>query len=45
MFSKLLAAKRAMHHGVTVNIINGRTKGILSSCSAAGVMALSSEPR
>ena len=31
MFSKLLAAKRAMHHGVTVNIINGRTKGIISS--------------
>jgi len=31
MFSKLLAAKRAMHHGITVNIINGRTKGIISS--------------
>jgi len=31
MFSKLLAAKRAMHHGVTVNIINGRTKSIISS--------------
>jgi glutamate 5-kinase len=31
MFSKLLAAKRAVHHGVTVNIINGKTKGIISS--------------
>ncbi len=31
MFSKLLAAKRAVHHGITVNIINGRTKGVISS--------------
>lgn len=31
MFSKLLAAKRTVHHGITVNIINGRTKGVISS--------------
>ncbi len=31
MFSKLLAAKRALHHGIAVNIVNGRTKGVLSS--------------
>ncbi len=31
MFSKLLAAKRAVHHGITVNIVNGRTKGVISS--------------
>jgi glutamate 5-kinase len=31
MFSKLLAAKRAVHHGITVNILNGRTKGAISS--------------
>lgn len=31
MFSKLLAAKRAVHHGITVNIINGRDKGAISS--------------
>ncbi len=31
MFSKLLAAKRAVHHGITVNIINGRNKGAISS--------------
>ncbi len=31
MFSKLLAAKRAVHHGITVNIVNGRTEGIISS--------------
>jgi len=31
MYSKLLAAKRAVHHGITVNIINGRKKGVISS--------------
>jgi glutamate 5-kinase len=31
MFSKLLAAKRAVRHGITVNIINGRRKGAISS--------------
>jgi glutamate 5-kinase len=31
MFSKLLAAKRAAHHGITVNIISGKTKGVISS--------------
>lgn len=31
MFSKLLAAKRAVHHGITVNIVNGRTNGVISS--------------
>jgi len=31
MFSKLLAAKRAVHHGIAVNIVNGRTKRVISS--------------
>lgn len=31
MFSKLLAAKRAVRHGITVNIINGRKKSAISS--------------
>jgi glutamate 5-kinase len=31
MFSKLLAAKRAVRHGITVNIVNGRKKGVISS--------------
>lgn len=30
MYSKLLAAKRAMNHGITVHIINGRKDGLLS---------------
>lgn len=31
MYSKVLAAKRAMNSGITVNIVNGRKKGILLS--------------
>lgn len=31
MYSKVLAAKRAMNSGITVNIVNGREKGILLS--------------
>ena len=31
MYSKLIAAKRAVHHGITVNIVNGRMEGVLSS--------------
>lgn len=31
MYSKVLAAKRAMNNGITVNIVNGRRKGILIS--------------
>ena len=31
MFSKLLAAKRAVHYGITVNVVNGKTKGVISS--------------
>lgn len=31
MYSKILAAKRAMHSGIVVNIINGRRKGGVSS--------------
>jgi glutamate 5-kinase len=31
MYSKLLAAKRAMDYGITVNIISGRKPGLLSS--------------
>lgn len=29
MYSKVLAAKRAMEHGITVHIINGKKKGLL----------------
>ena len=31
MYSKLLATKKALNHGVTVNIINGRKEGLLCS--------------
>jgi len=31
MYSKILAAKRAMNSGITVNIVNGRKKGIITS--------------
>ncbi|OGW23804.1 MAG: glutamate 5-kinase [Nitrospirae bacterium GWC2_42_7] len=31
MFSKVLAAKRAVNNGITVNIISGRTSGLLIS--------------
>lgn len=31
MYSKVLAAKRAMNSGITVNIVNGRKKGVLIS--------------
>ncbi|MFZ6017205.1 MAG: glutamate 5-kinase [Nitrospirota bacterium] len=31
MYSKLLAAKRAVSHGITVNIISGRKDGLLTS--------------
>jgi glutamate 5-kinase len=31
MFSKLLAAKRAVHHGIAVNIVNGRTEAVISA--------------
>lgn len=31
MYSKLLAARRAASHGISVFIINGRTKGLLNS--------------
>jgi glutamate 5-kinase len=31
MFSKVLAARRAVHHGIAVNIVNGRTKGVISA--------------
>lgn len=31
MYSKVLAAKRAVRHGITVNIVNGRTKSVISS--------------
>lgn len=31
MYSKVLAARRAMSNGITVNIVNGRKKGILLS--------------
>ena len=31
MYSKILAAKRAVSHGITVHIINGRKEGLLTS--------------
>lgn len=31
MYSKLLATKRALNHGITVNIVNGRKEGLLCS--------------
>jgi len=31
MYSKLLAAKKALHHGVIVHIVNGRKDGLLCS--------------
>lgn len=31
MYSKVLAAKKAMNSGITVNIVNGRKKGVLRS--------------
>jgi len=34
MYSKLLAAKKAVNHGIAVNILNGRKKGLLASVMA-----------
>lgn len=31
MYSKLLAAKKALNHGITVHIVNGRKEGLLCS--------------
>lgn len=36
MYSKLLAARRAASHGISVFIINGRRKGLLSSLMKGG---------
>jgi glutamate 5-kinase len=34
MYSKVLAAKKALSHGIRVNIINGRKKGLIASLLA-----------
>lgn len=31
MYSKVLAAKRAVHHGIAVNIVNGKTNNVICS--------------
>ncbi len=45
MFSKVLAAKRAVHHGIAVNIINGRTKGVISSLLSGVRLGTEFKPR
>ncbi len=45
MFSKLLAAKRAVHHGILVNIINGRKKGAISSVLSGVHLGTEFRPR
>lgn len=45
MFSKLMAAKRAVHHGITVTIVNGRRKDVLSSLLEGARLGTEFRPR
>ncbi len=45
MFSKILAAKRAVHHGISVNIVNGRKKGVIPSLLSGVRLGTEFRPR
>ncbi len=45
MYSKVLAAKRAVRHGIAVNIVNGRTEGAVSALAGGEQIGTEFRPR
>lgn len=45
MYSKLLAAKRAVNHGITVHIISGRKDGLLQAVVGGGKSGTTFQPK